>query len=226
MANTTTEQTDIQLIARLNDLLQLDHDAVQAYTLAIDNLENQQWANTLRRFRGDHEHHIDNLTALIRQRNATPIELPHIPSGQFKLAMQAAGIPGGDKGILLTFKANERQVRDKYRRYTELDFPADVQRVVRDNAADEQVHYSWALETLDDIGLGPRSAIGRMESAVELGHEKMADMTETAERKAMVGAQRAGRGITRQFREHPVRSTLLAVGAGVLVAGGVWSAKR
>ena len=224
MANTITEQTDVRLIARLNDLLQLDHDAVQAYTLAIDNLDNQQWANTLRRFRGDHEHHIDNLRTLIRQRNGTPIELPHIPSGQFKLAMQAAGIPGGDRGILLTFKANERQVRDKYRRFAELDFPNDVQRVVRDNAADEQMHYSWALETLDDIGLGTDTPIGRVESMVEVGHEKMADAMETSERKAMIGAQRARRGIARQFKQHPVRSTLVAVGAGVLVASAVRSA--
>jgi len=221
MARTTTQQTDVQLVAQLNDLLQLDHDAVQAYTLAIDNLNNPEYADTLRRFRSDHERHIEKLTELIRGRNATPIELPHIPSGQFKLAMQAVGLAGGDKGILLTFKANERQVRDKYRRFAEVGFPADVTRVVQGNAADEQVHYAWALETLDDLGLGPESTVGKMEAMVERGHARMADASEMAERKTMIATQRAGRGLARQFREHPVRSTLIAVGTGALVASAL-----
>ena len=221
MARTTTQKSDVELIAQLNDLLQLDHDAVQAYSLAIDNLNNREYADTLRRFRGDHERHIENLTALIRGRNGTPIELPHVPSGQFKLAMQAAGIAGGDKGILLTFKANERQVRDKYRRFADRDFPADVKGVVQGNAGDEQVHYSWALETLDDLGLGAETTAGKLEAVVERGHAKMADASEMAERKTMIAAQRAGRGLARQFREHPVRSTLVAVGTGALVASAL-----
>lgn len=38
-ANTRTEA---QIAADLNDLLQLDHDAVQAYTLAIDDIRDQE----------------------------------------------------------------------------------------------------------------------------------------------------------------------------------------
>jgi rubrerythrin len=222
MAKTMTpERADTEILAQLNDLLQLDHDAVQAYTIAIDSLRNDQYRDTLLRFRTDHERHIDNLTELIRGRNGTALELLHIPTGPFKMAVQAVGMAAGDKGILLAFKANERQVRDKYRRMAERAFPDDVKMVLHGNAADEQAHYSWALETLDDLSLGAESAAGRAEQAFEVGHARVADAVESGERKGMLAAQQAGRTVKRQIKEHPVRSTLLAVGTGVLVAGAM-----
>src|SRR5215210_8514839 len=51
--NEMTTQSEAALIAELNDLLQLDHDAVQAYALAISSLKDASYQNTLRRFRGD-----------------------------------------------------------------------------------------------------------------------------------------------------------------------------
>src|SRR5690606_8019590 len=145
-------RSEANLIAELNDMLQLDHDAVQAYTIAIDNLENASYRETLVAFRGDHERHIEDLTRLIREHNGIPLELPHIPTGFFKRAVQRVGAMGGDKMILLAFKANERQVRDKYRRVAMMDHPPEVAEVLRRNAEDEQRHYLWALETLEDLG--------------------------------------------------------------------------
>ncbi len=42
------------LVAELNDLLQLEHDAVHAYTLAIQFLPRDAYSETLARFRDDH----------------------------------------------------------------------------------------------------------------------------------------------------------------------------
>ena len=53
------------LIGELNDLLQLDHDAVGAYTLAISALRDRNLRNTLIGFRQDHERHIADLVDLI-----------------------------------------------------------------------------------------------------------------------------------------------------------------
>src|SRR5690606_21455327 len=74
-------QSEASLIAELNDLLQLDHDAVQAYGIAIDCVEDERLRETLIAFRGDHERHIDELTELIRAHGGIPIEIAHIPTG-------------------------------------------------------------------------------------------------------------------------------------------------
>ena len=54
-----------KLIDRLNDLLMLDHDAVDAYQLAIDRITLTDVKNRLREFQADHRRHIVDLKALI-----------------------------------------------------------------------------------------------------------------------------------------------------------------
>ena len=212
------EQSDQALAAELNDLLQLDHDAVQAYGLAIRLIENEEYRRQLEVFRGDHERHIDELSALVRSRSGTPIELPHLPSGAFKLAVQAIGGAGGDRAVLLAFKANERQVRDKYRRSARAVHPADVTSVLARAADDEARHYAWALETLEDLGLDPSSVTARAERAFEVAHARAADVMEGAERQAMLAVQGAGRTLRDDVIRNPLSSALLAVGVGFVAA--------
>ncbi|HLL46402.1 MAG TPA: DUF2383 domain-containing protein, partial [Longimicrobiaceae bacterium] len=64
--------TDAELVAELNDLLQLDHDAVGAYTLAIQALPTDAHRDTLVRFREDHERHVAELTELVRRYGGAP----------------------------------------------------------------------------------------------------------------------------------------------------------
>src|SRR3712207_626319 len=213
-----TMQSDSALVAELNDLLKLDHDAVQAYTLAIRLLENEDYKRQLEEFRGDHQRHIDELSQLIRSRDATPLELPHLPSGAFKLAVQAIGGAGGDRAVLLAFKANERQVRDKYRRAARTVHPADVTSVLARGAEDEARHYAWALETLEDLGVSPDSMTARAEQAFEVAHARAADVMEGAERQAMLAVQGAGRTLRDDVIRNPISSALLAVSVGFVAA--------
>jgi hypothetical protein len=207
-----------RLVAELNDLLQLDHDAVQAYTLAISLLQGEVYKETLRRFRGDHERHIIDLTELIRTHGGVPIQLPHLPSGVFKLAVQAAAAAGGDAEVLLAFRANERQVRDKYRRHAQRATLADVAEVLRRNASDEEAHFTWVVDTLSGIGYPTDSTTAKVAAAVETGHQKVADAMEGAERRVMAVAERGRRTLREEIREHPLRTALVAVGAGVVLA--------
>ena len=55
-------------IAALNDLLQLEHDALPAYTLAIAGLRDPTHRARLEAFRDDHRRHVRELSILIRQR--------------------------------------------------------------------------------------------------------------------------------------------------------------
>ncbi|HEX9105786.1 MAG TPA: ferritin-like domain-containing protein, partial [Longimicrobiales bacterium] len=202
--------SDARLLATLNDLLQLDHDAVQAYTVAMESLQSEPFRSTVRTFRGDHERHISELTRLVQERGGTPMELPHIPTGMFKLALQKAAAAGSDRELLLAFKANEGQVRDKYRRAAADALPVEVSGLVRRNAADEERHYAWVTQAVEALGAGAGTALGRTEAVVETVHGRTADAIEAGEREVMVAAEGAHEQISEMADR--ARDTAAAVG--------------
>jgi rubrerythrin len=205
----TQTRSDAQIVALLNDLLQLDHDAVQAYTMAIGGIQNPDYRQTLTRFRGDHERHIRDLTELIERHEGIPVQLSHVPTGAFKLAVQAAGNLGSDREVLLAFKSNERQVRDKYNRLAEDANTPDIAEVLHRNAADEEKHYQWVANTLEKLNAGSGTTAGRMGQAFETVHARNADMVEGIGRKGFEQVER--------IRRSPL--LLVAVGAaGFLLA--------
>jgi rubrerythrin len=202
-------QTEARLVAELNDLLQLDHDAVQAYSLAMQGLRNSVHVETLRRFRSDHERHIQELTELIEAHGGIPIQLSHIPTGPMKLAVQGIGNLGSEREVLLAFRANERQVRDKYHRFADGANMPDVAELLHRNAADEDKHFRWVTQVLEQMGVSPDSGIGQTEQMFENVHGRMADMIEGAERVAMVGGERV--------RRFPVPAMVMGVAAVFLI---------
>ncbi len=183
--------SDARLLVELNDLLQLDHDAVQAYTVAIEHLHDEQLRRTVLAFRDDQERHIADLTRLIQSLGGTPLEAPHIPTGFFKLALQKAAAAGSDRELLLAFKANEGQVRDRYRRAAAATLPGEATDAVRRNASDEERHYAWVTQALEVMGAGADSALGRVEAGVEAVHGRTADAIEAGEREVMYAAEQA-----------------------------------
>lgn len=180
-----SSQTTDHLIAELNDLLQLDHDAVQAYTVAIDVVRDARYREQLVEYRADHKRHIEELAGLVRGRGGLPVELPHA-TAPLKLAVQALGAAPGDSTLLLAFKAVEGQARDKYRRVaSSAALPDDAREVVQRAAADEDRHYAWVEQTLRERGVGPGTLPHGVASAVEGLHKLLADPIEGVERHIM-----------------------------------------
>ena len=210
----TTMTGNAALIAELNDLLQLDHDAVNAYSIAINSLKNESWRQSLVRYRGDHERHIEELSAHIRSLGGTPVELPHIPTGVFKSAVQAAGAAGGDRAILLAFKSNEGQVRDKYQRAANAGHPAVTADLLRRNANDEATHYDWVSGTLETLGAGADTTVGKAEAAFERVHGGAATAMESVEKAAMKGAGQIRRRIG---STSPTVKAVVGVGLAIMV---------
>jgi rubrerythrin len=138
----------------LNDLLQLDHDAIAAYEIAMEKLENPDWADRIAGFMLDHERHVRQLNEVILELGGTPRNEPHV-TGPFKEALQSLGALGGDRGVIVAFRANELQARRKYDRYASRAnrWPPNVKLVVDGNALDEERHYEWASEVLDGLGI-------------------------------------------------------------------------
>ena len=179
-----------ELIAELNDLLALDHDAVQAYSLAIGAISNAEYRDTLAGFRGDHQRHVEQLTQLIQNHGGVPVQLPHLPTGAFKLAVQALGTLGDDRAVLLAFKANEAQVRDKYRRHAARPHGTAVSVILRAAAADEERHYDWVKGALERLGVERGGMIDTVQDAVETVHGRTADAVESAGRRVAEAAER------------------------------------
>ena len=168
---------DARLIADLNDLLQLDHDAVQAYTVAINLARDAGIRDQLVEFRADHKRHIEELAALVRDRGGLPIELPH-PTAPLKLAVQSLGAIASDETLLLAFKAVEGQARDKYRGFARNRYPDDVAQVVSRAASDEETHYDWVESTLSARGVGAGTLPHGIARLVEGVHQAIANPIE------------------------------------------------
>ncbi len=215
-AQTPVPEADV--VSILNDLLQLDHDALSAYSVAIATLKNAEHRERLRTFRSDHERHVRELSELIKNRGATPINVMHLPTGVFKLALQGAAGLGGDMSVLVSFKANERQMRDKYSRYAFLAFPEDVSPILNAAAADEEKHYAWVTDTLNELGYDPDSPMGKFDRGFERAHQGMADAVEEFEKKTMTVMQGGTEKLIETAKKNPIGSAAVALGAGLFAA--------
>ena len=159
-SGTTTATTLADVIAGLNDLLQLDHDAAGAYEIAIERLTNRELAVQIEGFKRDHERHIRSLNEVIQGLGGSPVNEPHA-SAPFKEAIQRIAAVGGDASILAAWRVNELQVTSRYDRYAQRanGWPAEAKRIVDENALDEERHYRWIVELLSG-GDSPETHLG------------------------------------------------------------------
>lgn len=212
MDNTRT--VDATIVARLNDLLQLDHDATAAYQIALRELSSTQLRIELQRHLDDHERHIEEIERHLDRIDGMKMPMPHL-SGVFKLAIQAAVGAASDRAVLLAFKANEMQARDKYARAAESDFPIDILDTVRRAADDERRHYEWAVRSLEQMGAEEDDTDVRITRGFAHAHGRTADAIEAGERGAMNVAERARRAVKNDPVKAFVTAGLAVIGAGV-----------
>jgi ElaB/YqjD/DUF883 family membrane-anchored ribosome-binding protein len=182
------EASTAEIIEGLNDLLQLDHDAVGAYDIAIEKLQDRDHADQIVGFRRDHERHIRELNELIAGLGGTPVNEPHA-TAPLKEGLQSLGGVVGDKGVLIAWRANEVLARTKYDSYARKSnhWPAHVKRVVDQNALDEERHVDWVTRVLDSMGVPTaeglettvatklRETSARVENAVESAKHTVSD---------------------------------------------------
>ena len=151
----TVPAATAEILDGLNDLLQLDHDAVGAYEIAMEKLKDRDHAAQIAGFLRDHERHIRELNELISELGGQPKNHPHL-TGPFKLALQSLAGLAGDRGLLTAFRHNELQVRAKYDTYAaKANFwPNNIKRTIDRAALDEERHYRWVSDVMAAMGLG------------------------------------------------------------------------
>lgn len=139
------------LSSLLEDLIELDFDAVEAYQAAIDRLEDATAREKLTEFKGDHVRHTEELGKLLRESGREPPKKGDIKRILTKGKVVIAGL-AGDKAILMAMKTNEDDTNKAYERAVNNDAaPATIKEVLRANLADERRHRQWIEDRLKSM---------------------------------------------------------------------------
>lgn len=135
--------TQKELSALLNQLIELDFDAVEAYKAATERIEAANDRAQLEFFMGDHERHTRELTALVQQMGEKPATQADIKQVLTKGKVVIAGLIS-DRAILMAMKTNEDDTNTAYERAVKRnDLPVAVRTVLERNLADERRHRAW-----------------------------------------------------------------------------------
>ena len=140
------ERTEV--INRLNDLIQLDVDAVEAYEQAMKHVKYDDIRKKFEQFRDDHKGHIGSLSSLVQMLDGRPAKASPDLKGYLLEAFTALRSLTGTKGALEAMMTNEKLTNRKYGQAVELDFPEHVMKLVRDNRTHEELHINYIREVL------------------------------------------------------------------------------
>jgi uncharacterized protein (TIGR02284 family) len=135
--------TQAKLVDALDALLELDHDAVEAYRAAMDRIDDADDAAQLGTFMADHERHVRELTPIVEGMGKQAAKGPDVKHWLTKGKVVILGL-AGDSAVLLAMKTNEDDTNTGYERLIARDdLPADVRNVLERNLGDERRHRAW-----------------------------------------------------------------------------------
>lgn len=138
-----------KLINRLNDLLMLEHDALEAYEQAISRMTSTVCKDKLSEFRNDHRRHLSDIRKVIEDFGARPKDHRDL-KGVFIKGMTALQSMAGDEMALKAMQTNERLTNKTYQdALDDLSMPEDVHALVARNRADEERHLNWITMALN-----------------------------------------------------------------------------
>ncbi len=145
-----TTMSSEHVIEGLNELIELEYDAIAAYRAAIERINSPAYKSKLSEFLTDHQTHVGNLTDLVRKEGGTPEKDGDAKKILTKGKVVLADI-SGDEAILKAMKSNEEQTNSKYEKAVEKGYADHIQSVVQKGLADERRHKAWVETTLDAL---------------------------------------------------------------------------
>ncbi|MBX3219759.1 MAG: DUF2383 domain-containing protein [Labilithrix sp.] len=150
----------------LNSLLAIDYDAIEAYEVAIDRIDDDGDKAQLAEFKGDHERHVCEMHPLVVELGEKPVEKADIKRVLTKGKVVLASLVG-DRMVLLAMKTNERDTNLAYDRAVQrIDLPSHVREVLLRNRDDERRHLAYIQGRLVDYELGEVEEAGKTEPMV------------------------------------------------------------
>lgn len=138
-----------KFVERLNNLMMLDHDAVDAYQQAIDRMKSEFCKQKLREFQADHRRHIADLKDCVVRYGGQPKDRRDI-KGFFIKGMTAIQSMMGDEMALVAMRTNEKLTNSEYQKAVDdRTIPEDVAKVLVKNRGDEARHLAWVEQAID-----------------------------------------------------------------------------
>jgi uncharacterized protein (TIGR02284 family) len=146
--STVTDSKEV--VSKLNNLIELDYDAIAAYQSAIERLENQSYKTKLGEFLADHQRHITELSKAVREEGGEPQSDGDAKKVLTKGKVVLADLMG-DEAILKAMKTNEDQTTSKYEKALTDGFPESIQPILQKGLADERRHKAWLETTIEGL---------------------------------------------------------------------------
>lgn len=141
-------QSEGKLTHQLNELIELDLDAIEAYEAAISRLSDAADCTQLESFMVDHKRHVADSSLLVQENGGVPASTPDFKRMLIKGKVVLLGI-AGDTGVLQAMKSNEETTNRVYDKAVQHpDLPAAARPVLERNFLDEQKHLDWIEQRL------------------------------------------------------------------------------
>lgn len=137
--------TDV--VRELNNLIQLDVDAIKAYDQAIEACEHASVKMKLTEFRADHQRHVTDLSAHVRALGAQP-EVKQDLKG-YLIEGFTAITSIGTHSALVAMQGNEMLTNSRYQAALKMDLSPELRVTLEKNYSDEQRHLAWIKEALN-----------------------------------------------------------------------------
>ena len=138
-----TEIVDAEdIVKKLNDLIELEYDAIAAYQAAIERLEDKNYQSQLNTFMQDHENHIAALSQLVSQEGGVPADKGDMKAILTKGKVVIADL-AGDEAILKAMLMNEEVTNKNYEKEVTKAYPEPIQSILQHHLADERRHKEW-----------------------------------------------------------------------------------
>lgn len=139
------------VVEKLNQLIRLDYDAIEAYVAAIEKLQNPEYRERLSQFCEDHDRHVRVLSALVDGYGGKAATGPDIKRLLTKGKVVIADLVGEDRAILMAMRANEEVTNLAYEEALKHigSVKEETRAIIEKNLADERRHRAWIERQLE-----------------------------------------------------------------------------
>jgi rubrerythrin len=138
------------LLDAIYDLIELDLDAIEAYKVAINNLQRPEFKSKLNEFMHDHKNHVRDLSGFLRKQGKKPPLEPSTKQWLTKGKVVLANI-FGDNAIIKAMISNEEDTNTAYERMCHRDdLNTECKNILTSGLDDERRHKKWLEDNLQD----------------------------------------------------------------------------